>query len=236
MPDPRTKPPAPTELLMPLDRRPVRSAAGPPAGFHGCAARARPCGAALRSRRPGRRAPSRLRPPPSRGLRRRVAGRLHRASRTSCHARHGLTRRRGVRGAGRSASVRRAPPRGTPYAGSRPSRAGRDPATGAHHRQPSRLAAIAPNRLRRPFTATAPNQVWLADLTYVRGMPRPKPPSRPGSHRTEQAPGPPQRGAHRLTPCRTGHRRTERAQGSAQTYARPWHAQRRCLRPVRRGR
>lgn len=27
---------------------------------------------------------------------------------------------------------------------------------------------IAPNRLRRNFTATAPNQVWLADLTYVR--------------------------------------------------------------------
>jgi putative transposase len=27
---------------------------------------------------------------------------------------------------------------------------------------------IAPNRLRRNFAATAPNQVWLADLTYVR--------------------------------------------------------------------
>jgi len=27
---------------------------------------------------------------------------------------------------------------------------------------------IAPNRLRRNFTATAPNQVWLADLTYIR--------------------------------------------------------------------
>jgi putative transposase len=27
---------------------------------------------------------------------------------------------------------------------------------------------IAPNRLRRRFTATAPNQIWLADLTYVR--------------------------------------------------------------------
>lgn len=27
---------------------------------------------------------------------------------------------------------------------------------------------IAPNRLRRNFTPTASNQVWLADLTYVR--------------------------------------------------------------------
>jgi transposase InsO family protein len=27
---------------------------------------------------------------------------------------------------------------------------------------------IAPDRLRRSFTATAPNQIWLADLTYVR--------------------------------------------------------------------
>jgi transposase InsO family protein len=27
---------------------------------------------------------------------------------------------------------------------------------------------IAPNRLRRNFMATAPNQVWLADLTYIR--------------------------------------------------------------------
>lgn len=27
---------------------------------------------------------------------------------------------------------------------------------------------IAPNRLRRNFTASAPNQVWLADLTYIR--------------------------------------------------------------------
>jgi hypothetical protein len=27
---------------------------------------------------------------------------------------------------------------------------------------------IAPNRLRRNFTAGAPNQVWLADLTYIR--------------------------------------------------------------------
>jgi transposase InsO family protein len=27
---------------------------------------------------------------------------------------------------------------------------------------------IAPNRLRGNFTATAPNQVWLADLTYIR--------------------------------------------------------------------
>ena len=27
---------------------------------------------------------------------------------------------------------------------------------------------IAPNRLRRNFTATAPNQVWLADLTHIR--------------------------------------------------------------------
>jgi transposase InsO family protein len=27
---------------------------------------------------------------------------------------------------------------------------------------------IAPNRLRRNFVATAPNQVWLADLTYIR--------------------------------------------------------------------
>lgn len=27
---------------------------------------------------------------------------------------------------------------------------------------------IAPNRLQRTFTATAPNQVWLADLTYIR--------------------------------------------------------------------
>ena len=27
---------------------------------------------------------------------------------------------------------------------------------------------IAPSRLRRNFTATAPNQVWLADLTYIR--------------------------------------------------------------------
>ena len=27
---------------------------------------------------------------------------------------------------------------------------------------------IAPNRLRRNFTATAPNQVWLADLTCIR--------------------------------------------------------------------
>jgi transposase InsO family protein len=27
---------------------------------------------------------------------------------------------------------------------------------------------IAPNRLRRNFTARAPNQVWLADLTYIR--------------------------------------------------------------------
>lgn len=27
---------------------------------------------------------------------------------------------------------------------------------------------VAPNRLRRNFPATAPNQVWLADLTYVR--------------------------------------------------------------------
>ena len=27
---------------------------------------------------------------------------------------------------------------------------------------------IAPNRLRRNFTATVPNQVWLADLTYIR--------------------------------------------------------------------
>src|SRR6056297_2793264 len=27
---------------------------------------------------------------------------------------------------------------------------------------------IAPNRLRRNFTATAPNQVWLANLTYIR--------------------------------------------------------------------
>ena len=27
---------------------------------------------------------------------------------------------------------------------------------------------IAPNRLRRTFTASAPNQVWLADLTYIR--------------------------------------------------------------------
>lgn len=27
---------------------------------------------------------------------------------------------------------------------------------------------IAPNRLRRNFTAAAPNQVWLADLTYIR--------------------------------------------------------------------
>ena len=27
---------------------------------------------------------------------------------------------------------------------------------------------IAPNRLRRNFAATAPNQVWLADLTYIR--------------------------------------------------------------------
>ena len=27
---------------------------------------------------------------------------------------------------------------------------------------------IAPKRLRRNFTATAPNQVWLADLTYIR--------------------------------------------------------------------
>jgi transposase InsO family protein len=27
---------------------------------------------------------------------------------------------------------------------------------------------IAPNRLRRTFVATAPNQVWLADLTYIR--------------------------------------------------------------------
>ena len=27
---------------------------------------------------------------------------------------------------------------------------------------------IAPNRLRRDFAASAPNQVWLADLTYIR--------------------------------------------------------------------
>lgn len=27
---------------------------------------------------------------------------------------------------------------------------------------------IAPNRLRRNFATTAPNQVWLADLTYIR--------------------------------------------------------------------
>ncbi len=27
---------------------------------------------------------------------------------------------------------------------------------------------IAPNRLRRSFTATAPDRIWLADLTYVR--------------------------------------------------------------------
>ncbi len=35
------------------------------------------------------------------------------------------------------------------------------------HRTVSR-SSRPPNRLRRNFTATAPNQVWLADLTYIR--------------------------------------------------------------------
>lgn len=35
--------------------------------------------------------------------------------------------------------------------------------TDSRHNHP-----IAPNRLRRNFTATASNQVWLADLTYIR--------------------------------------------------------------------
>jgi len=35
-----------------------------------------------------------------------------------------------------------------------------------HYGQPSRLA-IAPNRLNQNFAADRPNQVWLADITYV---------------------------------------------------------------------
>jgi putative transposase len=34
--------------------------------------------------------------------------------------------------------------------------------TGSRHGYP-----IAPNRLARNFTAAAPNQIWLADLTYI---------------------------------------------------------------------
>jgi transposase InsO family protein len=39
-------------------------------------------------------------------------------------------------------------------------------ARGTSHRQPSDLP-IARNLLDRGFSATAPNQVWLADITYI---------------------------------------------------------------------
>jgi putative transposase len=38
--------------------------------------------------------------------------------------------------------------------------------TGAHHRQPSRLSD-RPEPARANFIANAPNQIWLADITYV---------------------------------------------------------------------
>jgi putative transposase len=47
-------------------------------------------------------------------------------------------------------------------AGRRPRRA-RPRTTDSRHALP-----VAPNLLERQFTATAPNQVWLADLTYIR--------------------------------------------------------------------
>src|SRR3954449_3087817 len=37
---------------------------------------------------------------------------------------------------------------------------------GANHRQPPRLLDC-PNLLERNFTATAPNRIWLADITYI---------------------------------------------------------------------
>ena len=61
--------------------------------------------------------------------------------------------------------------RTTPYrppdAACRPARAGGDPAPRSHDRQPTRRPDRT-NSLRRNFTATAPNQVWLVDLTYIR--------------------------------------------------------------------
>jgi transposase InsO family protein len=39
-------------------------------------------------------------------------------------------------------------------------------ARGANHRQPSDLPTV-PNLLDRGFSASAPNQVWLADITYI---------------------------------------------------------------------
>ena len=45
----------------------------------------------------------------------------------------------------------------------RRSRRGRPRTTDSGHSLP-----IAPNLLQRQFTATAPNRVWLADLTFIR--------------------------------------------------------------------
>ena len=48
----------------------------------------------------------------------------------------------------------------------RDTRSGGSAASNPHNRQPPGYP-IAPNRLGRNFAAASPNQVWLADLTYI---------------------------------------------------------------------